>query len=177
MNLTTNFWYYTIALTTFVVLKFVHTTLETEDLIFLLAPVNFLVELFTGTSSNWITDQGYFYSSLNIVINKSCSGFNFWLLCFLTLSFLLLAYTKTRNTKTASLFVSFIGAFFLTILVNSCRIYLLILLESLNLKWTQNPVIHEAVGVVTYLTFLIFIYGITQRIVTQYHRYEKPTQS
>jgi len=39
-----------------------------------------------------MAETGYFHSKLNIVIEKSCSGFNFWILCFMVFAYLGLKY-------------------------------------------------------------------------------------
>jgi hypothetical protein len=48
----------------------------------------------TGSHSVYISDKGYYHDNLNILIEKSCSGFNFLLLCFC-----MLTLTTKHNQK------------------------------------------------------------------------------
>jgi exosortase K len=72
----------------FLLLKLGYTMADNNSLVFLLKPTNALVGLLTGSTSTYFADKGYFYSNLDIVIEKSCSGFNFLILCFGMLGFL-----------------------------------------------------------------------------------------
>ena len=62
----------------FLLLKLGHSMADHNALQFLLWPTSKLVALMTGASSSYLPEGGYFHAQLNIVINKSCSGFNFW---------------------------------------------------------------------------------------------------
>jgi exosortase K len=151
----------------FILLKLLYTVAGTNDLHFLLGPTNKIVELLSGSQARYIQNSGYFHESLNIVIDKSCSGFNFWLLCFIMLSFLTLKYFKNRINKILTMTLSLIGAYFLTVLVNSSRIFASIIIENQIHSIAKYSIIHESIGIITNLTFLILIYLITERILNK----------
>ena len=155
--------YYLIAIGLFVLLKFSYTIADSNDLTFLLSPTNKIVGLLTGSKSVFIQDSGYFHQQLNILIDKSCSGFNFWLLCFLMLTFLTLKYFNNKGGKFYAMTFSFIGAYVLTILVNSSRIFTSIIIQNPSITLTKHPIVHESVGIITNLTFLILIYLIVEK--------------
>ena len=64
--------YYLTAAGLFVLLKIGYTFVGNNDLTFLLKPTDKLVELLTGSRAVYTTENGYFHSALNIVIEKSC---------------------------------------------------------------------------------------------------------
>ena len=157
--------YYLTAIGLFILLKLGYTMAGTDDLIFLLSLTDKIVELSTGSQSVFIQGSGYFHQQLNILIDKSCSGFNFWLLCFLMLTFLTLKYSDNKAGKVSAVVSSFIGAYVLTILVNSARICTLIIIQNQNFPLTKHPIVHESVGITTNLTFLILIYLSVERVL------------
>lgn len=150
--------YYLTAIGLFILLKFVFANADNNDLKFLLSPTNTIVELLTGSQSVFNQENGYFFEHLNIIIDKSCSGFNFWLLCFLMLTFLIIKYLKNSKGKIIALMVSFISAYFITMMVNSSRIFASIIIQNQNYSFVNQPIVHESIGIVTNLTFLILIY-------------------
>src|SRR5437016_1258435 len=71
----------------FLLLKFWYASANNEDLGLFLKPTSNLVSLMTG--SKWTMEGGYIYyfKNLHITIEKSCSGFNFFLISFVVLAF------------------------------------------------------------------------------------------
>lgn len=143
-----------------------------EDLAFLLYPTSNLVSFLTGFKSVYIEQNGYFFQGLNILIDKSCSGFNFWLICFFMLSFLTINFFKN---KLLAILISLVSGYLFSVLVNSSRIFTLIILQNQNSSFTNNSIIHESVGVITNLTFLILIYLIVEKTLTILNRNAKLT--
>ncbi|NRB47421.1 MAG: exosortase K [Saprospiraceae bacterium] len=144
----------------FLLLKAAYSMAEVQHLTFLLAPSSEIVATFTGTGNTFIPDQGYFNESLNILINKSCSGFNFWSICFL-MSYCLLAKPNSSWFRNLILLPLVLGAAYLfTILVNSTRILFSIFLHSADaqLLAVDSPWSHQAEGVFIYLSYLIIAY-------------------
>jgi len=163
----------------FIGLKVFHRVADTELLRFLLAPTNAIIELVTNSNSTFISTSGYFHESLNIVINKSCSGFNFWVLCFIMLTFLVLPFLKNNLQKITAIPVVLIGAFILTILVNASRILFSLFIHEklINLLGTKTW-LHQAEGTFIYCSFLILIYlGLEYFLKNVKNRYEKSTAS
>jgi exosortase K len=106
-----------------------------------------------------------------VTINKSCSGFNFFILSFVLFSTLTIGYLKNNNQKVFSIILSLFGAYFLSILANSSRIYSSIILqEKLQLLTSLNAsIIHESIGIINNLTFLIVAYYFTEKLLIKLH--------
>ncbi len=159
--------YYLMTLGVFLFLKFSYTISNTDNMAFLLKPTNKMVSLMTGFSSVFIKQKGYYFEALNIIIDKSCSGFNFLLICFLMLSFLSVKYFERSLYKTFAFISSIFAAFLITLLVNSSRIMASIIIEGQNavsLK-IDHRIMHESIGIITNLSFLIFTYFIVEKLL------------
>lgn len=168
--------YYLAAIVLFIGLKWAHTQLDTRHLFFLLRPVAWLVGLFTGASYTCLPDTGaYEYPSLSIVIDKSCSGFNFGLLCTLMLVFQLLHVARRFFYKMTVFLGAFFAAYVLTIFANSSRIYAAIILQGqlCGHNGCESGILHQAIGIVVYLSALIAIYLIVEIIIKNKLTYAK----
>jgi exosortase K len=167
MKIKQNLPYYIVLALTFILLKYVYTQTETSDLKLLLEPTSKAVEFLTGSNYYFTSTQGYFFEELNVTINKSCSGFNFFILSFVLLSTLTISYLKNNNQKVFSIILSLFGAYFLSILANSSRIYSSIILqEKLQLLTSLDAsIIHESLGIINNLTFLIVAYYFTEKLL------------
>lgn len=165
-----NIIFYIAATFIFLSLKFGYKFISTDALLWLLKPVSFIVEIISGAKSVYVPEGGYYFKSLNIIINKSCSGFNFWLLCFLMLNGLALNFYHTFFQKTGVLLASITIAYFITVLVNTCRIVSSIAIAQFNsIFLIDEQLIHQATGILTNLTFLIIIYLTTNFILIKIH--------
>lgn len=170
-NKTSNLFYYAVVIIIFLILKLVNTMTITNDLFFLLKPTTACIELLTGSIATYSSNNGYYFEQLNFLIDKSCSGFNFWLLCFLMFSFLGLKYTLKPYHKIAIVPISLFLSYIATIGINTSRIYSSIILQSKiqNHFEVEYAIIHEAIGVATHLSFLIIIYLITEKLLNTFH--------
>jgi exosortase/archaeosortase family protein len=137
----------------FVLLKYLHTCLGTDDLYFLLAPVNRVVALVTNSQAIYTEENGYFHAALNIYIDKSCSGFNFWILCFMIGIF--------RAARLIS--------WLITVFVNASRILTAIFLQQLSPDFmkSQQHWAHQTTGIFIYLFFLLLFYWLFDRTLVQ----------
>ena len=99
MQPTKNIPYFLTAVGIFILLKFGFTIADTNTLTFLLKPTDKFVGLLTGSQSVYLSYKGYYHEKLNIVIEKSCSGFNFWVLGFLVFTYLGLKYVDKHRHK------------------------------------------------------------------------------
>ncbi|MEM9546063.1 MAG: exosortase K [Bacteroidota bacterium] len=163
MNAPKNLVYYLIVFGIFAGLKFLFAALETEELTFLLYPLDFVVSILTGSSSVFQIGIGYFHQDLNIIIDKSCSGYNLWLLSFLMLSFLAIPIKKSIAGKLGLILLCFGASFILALLINSFRIYTSIFAQQYT--FLQGPTIHEAIGIFINLSFLIILYLFTEKLL------------
>ncbi|MCI5056212.1 MAG: exosortase K [Flavobacteriales bacterium] len=159
--------YYLTAVGLFILLKFGFTLAENTDLTFLIKPTDKLIGLLTGSKSVFISDSGYFYKHLNIIIDKSCSGFNFWILCFLLFTFLTLKYFDKTLNKILTIPAALVGAYILTIFVNTSRIFASIVVQTQtkDILLNQQHILHEAIGIITNLTFLILAYVLIEKLL------------
>jgi len=168
MQINKNILYYLAAIGLFILLKFWFTSADNNDLAFLLKPTDKFVGLLTGSHSVYFTDNGYYYDELNILIDKSCSGFNFWILSFMLFTYLTIKYIDKHFYKLLAILFSLIGAYLLTIFVNTSRIFVSIIVQNQtrNIFLREQDIIHEAVGIITNLTFLILTYYLIEKILT-----------
>lgn len=86
-------------------LKLYNIVATNDDLLFLLIPTKFLVEIYTSTTALY-TDSGYFFELLNITIDKSCAGVNFFILSFSLFAFTGFTYLDRIFQKIIAIFVA-----------------------------------------------------------------------
>jgi len=167
MQTNNNMPYYLAATGIFILLKFGFTFADNSNLTFLLAPTDKFVGFLTGSQSIYVSDNGYYHEKLNIAIDKSCSGFNFWVLCFLIFSYLMVRYFDKHFHKILTIPFALLGAYLLTIFVNTSRIFASIIVQSHteNILPNQQHLIHEIIGIVTNLTFLILAYIVIEKLL------------
>ena len=159
--------YYLTAVGFFILLKFGFTLADNNDLTFLLKPTDKLVGLLTGSHSIYLSDSGYFHEHLNIIIDKSCSGFNFWILSFLLFTYLSIKHFDKTLSKILIIPTALFGAFPLTIFVNTSRIFASIVVQkqTKSILLNQQHIVHEAIGIITNLTFLILAYVLIDKLL------------
>ncbi|RPD45206.1 exosortase K [Hymenobacter sediminis] len=154
----------------FLLLKFAYAHATSADLWWLLSPTNALIGGALGSGSFFDPAQGFVHSSLHITIDKSCSGFNFWLVC----TGLLLAiggrYAGPGKALGGGWLLSLpVLAYLLTVLVNASRILSAVALQRLLPGLGQRYAwAHQAEGVLVYLFFLILFYGGFRLLCSRY---------
>jgi len=168
--------YYLTAAGIFILLKFAFTLADNNDLTFLLKPTDRLVGLLTGSYSVYLADNGFYNDKLNILIDKSCSGFNFWILCFVTFTYLGIKHLDKAIHKVLTIPIALFCAYLLTIFVNTSRIFVSVVVQNQTkiLFTNQQHLIHEAVGIITNLSFLVLTYYIIEKILIHRQHNAKP---
>lgn len=152
----------------FIGLKYLYTLADNDALLFLLKPTNALVAAITNSTAVYSSDAGFFHQKLDIVINKSCSGFNYWILGFIMSIFMALQYPTARGHKISLFPVTLALAYLLTLFVNTSRILVATyFLPGLSARYAW---IHQAQGVFIYLSFLILFYLIFNHSLTTLFR-------
>jgi len=148
--------YYVLAFALFIGLKIAYRNADNSTLIWLLKPINYLFSLFTASA--WVYDEevGFFHASYNIVIDKSCSGGNFFILSFMMILISWISIFKKHKSKIIFILISLCISYVFTIFVNTSRIIVLFKLQEFQLDSFQW--IHEATGSFIYLVFLILLY-------------------
>lgn len=162
----------------FLLLKLYHSSAGTDELRFLIRPVAAVTALVTGTSPVYEPGNGYFFRELGIVIDKSCSGFNFGCICLLILNFLV--FRDVASTRGRLLFfpIGMLCAYVATVFVNSSRILLAVFIN----RWFSSANLappswlHLGEGIFIYLFFFILVYLLTNHILFKLIRkHEEPT--
>lgn len=161
--------FFVIIVLLFGLLKIFFSSADNNTLYFLLKPTSTLVSLITGTSAMYTNTSGFHYEALNIVIEKSCSGYNLCLLFFLSLSFLVIKHFLTTAQKIKYFLFAVSSAWLMTILVNASRIWVSIIIQSLtknHLPQLQSA-IHEGIGVFINLSALLTVYFFVDRYLAR----------
>lgn len=144
--------------------KLFYANSSTADLRLFLAPVSRVVAFFTGADYQYSAELGYFFPQLNISIERSCSGVNFFVMAFCMVSISTLPFYQRICNKAMALGGWAVLAFVLTICANSSRI--LIAISGLRFKeqmpWLAADNMHEAQGGFVYLFFLIGFFFLSQ---------------
>ena len=160
-----------------ILFKYLFTIADNDSLFFLLKPTDIFIEILTATKSVYLANSGYYHEKLNIIIDKSCSGFNFWLICFVMLIYLFLKYSDKNLRKFLAIPIALFISYLLTLFVNTSRIFASIIIQNQTKSIQENwqHIIHEAIGIITNLTFLIIVYYITEKYIKHRQQHAKLT--
>ena len=159
--------FYGISLTLTFALKLFYSTCETQQLLFILSPVTWLVELFTGRDFSYRSGLGYLNIDNAIVIGKGCAGMNYLIIVLCMLSFTVIkAYSGIKN-KAAAFIILSVASYLLTIFVNAFRIISSMLVLDLKIfdNLISRDILHKSVGIFSYFFFLLVIYSVTLKII------------
>ena len=170
--MTKRFIYYSpigIGITLFILLKYAHRWATTADLHFLIRPINRVVELVTGTTAVLNTDHSFFNESLNIIIDKSCSGANLGLIAFLMFCYLGFSLFTKTNMRFLVLPLALIFGYILTIIANCFRIITVLQLQDILVDQLplNKQLVHQFIGITTNITILIITYTIVAKQLTK----------
>lgn len=169
---------YVPVLIVFIVMKAVFSLLSLNDLLIFLRPVSSLINLLTGIQPVFIEDYGFHFSDLNIVVGVSCSGYNFWALCFLLVAVSLLKISRSIYRIWIIIPLAILLSYILTILVNTIRIMISIYTQEMgDVVLTKQPhlLIHEITGTLVYVISLSLIFILISSFQKQSHKKnEKP---
>lgn len=159
--------YYLLAIIVFVILKMSFTWTDNKDLDFLLGPTDNLISLATSSNSQIVDDGSYFHQRLNILIDKSCSGFNFLILCFLMLVFVSIKNVPDTNYKILIFPLVLVLSYFIAILVNSSRILFSVFINEFlaSIEVVEYIWLHQAEGAFVYLFSLVLIYMSYEKLI------------
>jgi exosortase K len=143
-------------------LKLYYSSAGVDDLRWILAPTAFLVELTTGLGFYFEAHVGYMSIDRTFLIALPCSGVNFLIVAFLTLSFrrLLGDHVTWRSLGLAAVI-----AYLATIVANTARISVAIQLRDLApaLDWLEPEDLHRLEGIAVYFAALLVLYFADER--------------
>ena len=148
--------YYCITALIFISLKFAFAAAENVHLTFLTLPSSKAVSMVTHSSGEFDSAMGFIHKDIGITIDKSCSGFNFLMLCFIVFQFRLMGLLRGRMTKVLSIPLVLLLSYFLTVFANSSRILSSIWLN--RVLPIQYEWLHEAEGAFVYLFLFVSFY-------------------
>jgi len=140
--------------------KWYFTNLNVEYSVWLLKPTTIWVEQITGLDFNFLQNEGYVcVQTLPItIIDKSCSGLNFWLMALIVGAFVL----SKKVINFLSFFYCFIAVFGLawlvTIIANTGRIVISITILPSLVPYIAYSQSHLLLGIFMYLIMLILYY-------------------
>ncbi len=160
-----NLRYYIIAILLFIVSKFTYSYAKNDMVIFLTKPTSKIISFITNSKAIYNPKSGFYYENLNIVIDKSCSGFNFWMLLYLLLFFSIIKLIEQEFYKIITLPATLLFTYLITLFVNTSRILISIFIEhktDLKYQW-----LHQAEGAFIYLSFLIISYKLFEYLQTK----------
>ena len=157
----------------FILLKIGYTQTNSDDLLFLLFPTDKLISSFTGSTSDYIQGSGYFHPEFNILIEKSCAGFNFFILCFLIGYITCLQHIVKTSKRWTTLPICLLCSYFLTIAVNTSRILISISLAVRKSIIADISGFHQLQGTFIYLFFLLLSYLILKHSLNKRFKNEE----
>jgi exosortase K len=169
MKINQNTPYYITMLLLFLVLRFLHTSARADEVWFFLAPTSKIVALTLSADAVYNSVDGYFFSDLGIVINKSCSGVTFWLLSMVLLFFTVLRFCESHFQKLLLFPISAFICYILTVSVNASRILFAVKFNHLFPNVAQKYAwLHEMEGNIIYLAALMLFYLGVQFFIQKY---------
>jgi exosortase K len=140
-----------LAMSPALLLKWFQRGWDSDDLHFLLYPVQALVALFRGQASTYLAGEGYLFQGF--LIEKSCAGLNFLVIVWAALAWLSFQNEQPRFKQVSAWLWSIPLGYGLCILANTFRILSALLL--LRVPGLHGPNVHEALGVLVYLSILL----------------------
>ena len=146
-------------------LKIFNNIATNDELLFLLQPTNFFIEIWSGEYSFYL--DGYNFETLGIVINRSCSGINFFIISFSLFAISSFFYCHKIWQKIFMIFVALSIAYFVTIFATVSRIlvYLVIYPAKYYLPSIATENFHQLEGSFIYLFLLVGFYLILDKIL------------
>ncbi len=144
------------------VLKWQQRDWGTEELQFLLYPVQFLVQVFTGLPARYVKEQGYLFEGF--VIEKSCAGLNFLVITWCALAWLSTQNGRNWRVQIGALLLSVPLTYGLCIAANTARI--ISALWAMRVPGLHGAVAHESLGVVVYLFVLLLACSLFHHLLT-----------
>lgn len=161
-------------------LKLFLSQANVDQVSFLLAPTSYLVALVNGLHFDYESGKGYYDALHRILIDKSCSGGNFFVIAFGMSTVTSIQFYNRYKHQFILLPLLLTASWCLTIIANTSRISIAMLFVKLNytLPYFTKSTWHTIQGSFIYLSILISFYFLLQYIhpkITQY--YAKLTKS
>ncbi len=147
-------------------LKRHYSAASPQDLRWVLTPLAGLVQLLDGAPYLWNSDAGWVRSDGYIVIAPACAGVNFMIMVFGLNCMAFWHRLSNFRQQAAWLIAGLIAAYFLSLGVNTLRIFISILFyeNQLHWGWFTPDRLHRMIGVGIYFSALGACYLLLDRI-------------
>jgi len=147
-------------------IKLYYSAASVNDLLWVLAPTRFLVELATGVRFTFESYSGYMSSDHSFVIAAACSGVNFLITAFLMLTVARIWKYRDRAISWTFIPLSLLFAYLTTIVANTVRISIALFIrrQDPELIWLNPEEIHRFEGIVVYFGFLMLLFVLSERL-------------
>src|SRR5215475_6555069 len=157
---------YVVALVGAFALKLHYSTASADQLRWILAPTTALVELVSGASFEFESRAGYISRERGFLIANSCAGVNFLIAAFLTLSMRKLLGDRSKEVAWGFLPTAAIIAFLATLVANTARITIALLLRQSSVKigGLSPDQLHRFEGVFIYFGFLLLLFVVSEKM-------------
>ena len=152
-------------------LKYHYSNSSSDDLIWILAPTAYLVQMTGDITFERETNTGYVNNENGIIIAPSCSGVNFMIIVFCLSAYIGLKNIKTTPVQNLWVVFSIVSAYIYTLFVNTFRISLSIysIKTEFLQTWFSEETIHLFEGVLVYFIFLLVYNFLLNRIINPDH--------
>lgn len=156
-------------------LKSYYSSADSQDLFWILAPTAYLVQMFSGLEFVNEPGLGWFNQPFEVVIAPSCAGVNFLIMVFCMSAFQVIFSQADGFRRIIRVGLAGCGAYVVTLLVNSVRIWLSVLLfrADISADWLSPGAVHRIMGVTLYYVVLCFYYLLVSSMLK---RGEAPTR-
>ena len=169
-----SFLFYALTIGLCIVLKLYYRESSSDELGFILSPTSYAVSFFSGLEFTYLPAQGYWNEVGQVLIDKSCAGMNFWVIAFSLAVFTSMRFYEGIQQQSLLFLILLIVTFLLTIIANTFRIMIAILMLKLesSVSFLKASWWHTIEGSFVYLSILITFYLLSQYIhpkIRTYH--------
>ena len=140
---------------------------DVADLAFLLRPTATAISLFTDAPWTLVPDKGHAFTTLGMIIDRSCSGITFLITAWATFTFLLLRRAPSVRSGILGSAVAGLAAYLLTLTVNTGRILAMVMLDQQGLALGTKQ--HEAFGAFYFIGALLAACLLLDRTIRNHH--------
>jgi exosortase K len=151
-------------------LKLHYSTASADQLRWILAPTTALVELVSGASFEFESHAGYISMERRFLIASSCSGVNFLIAAFLTLSLMRLLGDRSKKVSWAFIPAAAVIAYLVTLAANAVRITIALSLRQSSSEsawpseWMDAGRLHRLEGIFIYFGFLLLLFAVSEKM-------------
>lgn len=146
--------------------KIIYKYGNTDVFLFLSKPVAIAISAFYGSDCYYTKENGFVLDEMSMTIDKSCSGFNFFIICNICLLLTILIQPIKSKLKFKEMISIPIMAYCCTIITNTFRIINLIEFQDKlsSFSGLSEESSHSMIGSFIYLTSLLTIHFIFIKI-------------